>query len=62
MTQKECEICYGEGWVCEDHTNKAWGDGNGCCGGAGSPCVCNKTPLASNRGDKSIPIYVNPNK
>ncbi len=48
MTKKEravifkaCEACGGEGWVCEDHPNKAWGEGDGCCGGAGIPCKCN---------------------
>jgi hypothetical protein len=35
-----CTICKGEGWVCEYHSNKAWGEGDGCCGGAGMPCVC----------------------
>lgn len=35
-----CTICKGEGWVCEDHADKAWGEGDGCCGGAGMPCVC----------------------
>ncbi len=37
-----CKICLGEGWVCEDHPDKAWKDGDGCCGGAGMPCKCNK--------------------
>ena len=37
----ECNICSGEGWVCENHSDKAWGHGDGCCGGAGMPCKCN---------------------
>ena len=38
-----CEICNGEGWVCENHPNNEWNEGNPeCCGGAGMPCVCNK--------------------
>lgn len=36
-----CTVCQGEGWVCEDHPDKAWDSGNGCCGAAGAPCVCN---------------------
>lgn len=37
-----CEICKGELWVCENHTDKAWPDE--CdCGGAGQPCECNET-------------------
>lgn len=36
-----CEACKGEGWVCEDHAEKAWGYGDGCCGAAGAPCRCN---------------------
>jgi hypothetical protein len=38
---KECHICKGEKWVCENHADKAWGDGDGCpCGGAGMECIC----------------------
>jgi hypothetical protein len=36
-----CEVCAGEGWVCEDHPDKAWKVGDGCCGAAGDPCKCN---------------------
>ncbi len=50
----KCKICKGEGWVCEDHADKSWGEGNWCCGGAGMPCVCNKTPLARGIGDSSV--------
>ena len=35
----ECPICGGEGWVCENHPDKAW-DTNGCECGAGQPCRC----------------------
>lgn len=35
-----CTICKGEGWVCEDHAYKAWGEGDGCCAAAGMPCIC----------------------
>ena len=41
MTVK-CEICDGDGWVCENHPNLPWEDADSpraCdCGGAGSPC------------------------
>lgn len=40
MTQ--CANCEGEGWVCENHPQRPWGWGEGCCGGAGMPCLCNK--------------------
>lgn len=36
-----CANCDGEGWVCEDHPEVPWMDGEGCCGGAGMPCSCN---------------------
>lgn len=36
-----CANCDGEGWVCEDHPEVPWLDGDGCCGGAGMPCSCN---------------------
>lgn len=46
----ECLICKDEGWVCENHPNSAWNEGKGHwvfnigeCGGAGMPCVCNKS-------------------
>lgn len=38
----KCTICQGEGWVCENHPQEAWNEGNPkCCGGAGQPCACN---------------------
>lgn len=37
-----CQICKDQLWVCENHNDKPWNDGEpGCCGGAGSPCTCN---------------------
>jgi hypothetical protein len=39
----KCTNCQDEGWVCEKHPNKPWRGGKGCCGGAGMPCVCNKS-------------------
>ncbi len=39
---EQCDNCAGELWVCEEHTDTPWGDGDGCCGGAGAPCPeCN---------------------
>jgi hypothetical protein len=32
--EKNCPICFGIGWVCENHPNRAWHDELGCqCGG-----------------------------
>lgn len=50
-----CTICDGQGWVCENHPDKPWGDGLSCpCGGAGAPCVCHPAQAAgspmANRG------------
>lgn len=39
-----CERCNGELWVCEDHPDRACGQGDGCCGAPAMPCVCN--PIA----------------
>ncbi len=39
----ECPSCEGEGWVCENHNDKTWGQGEGegrCECGAGQPCRC----------------------
>ena len=33
-----CPVCGGDRWVCEDHPNVPWQDGDGCCGGGGAPC------------------------
>lgn len=39
-----CQICHGEGWVCENHENHKWNYGDpSCCGGAGMPCKCNSS-------------------
>lgn len=37
-----CPTCLGEGWVCENHPEQPWNEGEpACCGGAGVPCACN---------------------
>jgi hypothetical protein len=38
---KHCPICFGIGWVCENHPDRAWDKelGFGC--GAGMPFKCN---------------------
>jgi hypothetical protein len=38
---KKCPICFGTGWVCENHPDKPWDKEFGCECGAGVPCVCN---------------------
>ena len=44
MIDKNCKICYGVGWVCENHSTSVWDDSveGGCECGAGMPCKCNK--------------------
>lgn len=39
-TQKVCANCDNERQVCEFHPEVPWGNGDGCCGGAGEPCIC----------------------
>lgn len=38
---KKCPICFGIGWVCENHPDKPWNKEIGCECGAGVPCNCN---------------------
>ena len=40
MINPECPICFGIGWVCENHPNRAWDEQKGCQCGAGMPCQC----------------------
>lgn len=52
-----CPGCGGERWVCEDHPDRPWGEGEGCCGGAGAPCpVCN-TGLVPEYPPGSIEVW-----
>lgn len=39
-TNMQCEICKGDGWVCENHPNQPQCHSDDC-GGAGEPCICN---------------------
>jgi hypothetical protein len=39
---KKCPICFGLGWVCENHPDRAWDEHFGCQCGAGMPCECNR--------------------
>lgn len=39
----DCPVCFGLGWVCENHPDKVW-DERGCECGAGMTCECNVTP------------------
>jgi len=41
MTNPNCPICHGVGWVCENHPELAWDKEIGCTCGAGMPCKCN---------------------
>src|ERR1700694_1689193 len=38
---KKCPICFGIGWVCENHPDRAWDREQGCECGAGIPRKCN---------------------
>ena len=38
---RHCSICFGIGWVCENHPSRAWSETLGCMCGAGMPCRCN---------------------
>ena len=38
-----CPICFGIGWVCENHPKRVWSEELGCQCGAGMPCECNRT-------------------
>jgi hypothetical protein len=35
-------VCFGVGWVFENHPTRAW-DKKGCQCGAGMPCECQRT-------------------
>src|SRR5216684_6245431 len=37
---KNCPVCFGIGWVCENHPDRAWHEELGCMCGAGMPCEC----------------------
>jgi hypothetical protein len=39
---KNCPICFGIGWVCENHPDVAWDEQLGCQCGAGMPCACDR--------------------
>ncbi len=43
MTDPNCKICFGIGWVCENHPDRAWDEELGCVCGAGDPCVFNRS-------------------
>jgi hypothetical protein len=44
MTNPNCPICFGIGFVCENHPDRAWSEELGCQCGAGDPCACNSSP------------------
>jgi hypothetical protein len=37
-----CKTCFGIGWVCENHPDRAWSQKLGCQCGAGMLCKCNE--------------------
>lgn len=44
MTNPNCPVCHGLGWVCENHPHLAWtNDAIGCMCGAGMRCECNSS-------------------
>lgn len=43
MTNPNCPVCFGIGFVCENHPNRAWSEELGCQCGAGEPCACNRS-------------------
>lgn len=61
IVKTRCDICLDEGMVCEDHPNRQWDWGEGCCGAAGMFCECFKKKLADQAADvkpePEIPIY-----
>jgi hypothetical protein len=42
MINHDCPICFGIGWVCENHPNRAWDEQKGYQCGAGMPCKCQR--------------------
>jgi hypothetical protein len=44
MINPNCSICFGLGFVCENHPDRAWSEELGCQCGAGEPCECNRSP------------------
>lgn len=43
----DCPVCLGSGHVCEEHPDKAWGEGDGCCGAPGMPCLHTRCRFAN---------------
>lgn len=44
MSNPNCPICQGIGFVCENHPDRAWSQEFGCQCGAGELCACNRSP------------------
>jgi hypothetical protein len=40
VIDRDYAICFGLGWVCENHPTRAWDEKLGCQCGAGMPCAC----------------------
>lgn len=44
MTNPNCPICFGIGFVCQNNPDRVWSEELRCQCGAGDPCACNSSP------------------
>lgn len=44
----ECPLCFGIGWVCENHLKRAWSEDLGC-----QPCECTRVYGLAQGGHRS---------
>src|SRR5258707_12639318 len=51
---KNCPICFGVGWVCGNHPDRALDAELGCQCGAGIPCRCNDGDEMDAEAEKHI--------
>jgi hypothetical protein len=42
MIDPNCPVCFGIGWVCENHPMRVWDEKLGCQCGIGMPCECQR--------------------
>jgi hypothetical protein len=54
MIDPRCPICFGLGWVCENHPDRIWDHNLGCECGAGMPCRCQRPSLEEPATSKVI--------
>jgi hypothetical protein len=60
MTNPKCPICFGIGWVCENHPDRAWDEDLGCRCGEGMPCECQGPQDGTDEPDISVVIDEDP--